>query len=273
MTRLSSIALEPTWNRRWPSAAWLASVLVVGACGPNPGAGGRIAPADSAAVSQPPRAAKQTDGKTAEAAGPLADGTTVPVALFDGRTLNGWRVVDEAEFESHGKVYVKDGAIILKEGGPQTGISWTGDLPRDHYEVKLEAMRVDGSDFFCGLTFPVAHEQCTLILGGWGGCLVGLSNVDGQHAAENETTTGVTFENGRWYRIELRVSAAGIEAWIDDQQQIDLDRSGKRFSIWAEQDPVAPFGVATWYTSGALRNITMRRLPPSPPPATSTSTP
>ncbi|MEZ5299675.1 MAG: hypothetical protein R3F11_03245 [Verrucomicrobiales bacterium] len=28
-------------------------------------------------------------------------------------------------------------------------------LPADGYEIELEARRVSGSDFFCGLTFPV----------------------------------------------------------------------------------------------------------------------
>ena len=36
------------------------------------------------------------------------------------------------------------------------------------YELRLEAKRVEGGDFFCGLTFPVGKEYCTLILGGWG---------------------------------------------------------------------------------------------------------
>ena len=56
------------------------------------------------------------------------------------------------------------------------------------YEVTLEAMRVDGNDFFCGMTFPAGKDPCTLIVGGWGGTVVGLSSINGMDASENETT-------------------------------------------------------------------------------------
>ena len=56
---------------------------------------------------------------------------------------------------------VKDGQILLHFGSEMTGITWTGELPRIDYEIKLEAMRVDGTDFFCGLTFPVGDPPCS----------------------------------------------------------------------------------------------------------------
>jgi len=181
-------------------------------------------------------------------------------ALFDGRTLAGWKVLRDGPFEGTGAVRVENGAILLERGRLQTGITWTGEFPREEYEVSLEAMRVEGSDFFCGMTFPVGNEPCTLIVGGWGGTVVGLSNVDDQHAAENQTTRGMTFENGRWYSIQLRVTAERIEAWIGGSRVIDLERAGHRFSVWWEQERVRPFGVSTYDTTGALRNIRVRRL-------------
>src|SRR5262245_15153362 len=66
--------------------------------------------------------------------------------LFDGKTLVGWKSTD---FAGRGEVLVKDGTIVL-ETGFMTGITWTNEaaLPRMNYEISLEAMRVDGSDFF-----------------------------------------------------------------------------------------------------------------------------
>lgn len=183
-------------------------------------------------------------------------------SLFDGQSLQGWQVLTEGPFSGHRTVEVKDGAIVLERGSSETGIRWQGSFPREDYEVALEGMRVDGNDFFCGMTFPVGDSPCTLILGGWGGSVVGLSNIDGDHAAENETTQGISFENGRWYQIRLRVTRERIQVWIDEEKTIDLDRANRRFDVWYEQEPARPFGFATWETTGALRNIRVRYLAP-----------
>src|SRR3990172_1197694 len=75
-------------------------------------------------------------------------------SLFDGETLIGWTKTD---FAGSGDVEVKDGKILLGMGY-MTGITWTNKFPKMNYEVSLEAMRVEGSDFFCGLTFPVGDD-------------------------------------------------------------------------------------------------------------------
>jgi len=180
--------------------------------------------------------------------------------LFNGRDLSGWRVAAEACFDKHGKVYVSDGVIAIEAGSPMSGIAWRGEFPTNNYEVSLEATRVAGDDFFCGMTFPVGDSWGTLIVGGWGGMVVGLSNVDGMNAAENQTTRGMRFETGRWYAIRLRVTDGAIEVWIDGEQEIQQKREGHRFDIWWEQEPAKPFGINTWYTHGALRNIVLEML-------------
>src|SRR5689334_7630110 len=71
--------------------------------------------------------------------------------MFDGASLQGWK---ETPFSGRGKVRVVDGAIELGKGY-MTGVNWTGKLPKRNYEVRLEAMRADGYDFFAGITFPI----------------------------------------------------------------------------------------------------------------------
>lgn len=180
--------------------------------------------------------------------------------LFDGRTLTGWKATD---FAGRGEVSVKDGRIIL-ESGSMTGITWTnaGDLPRMNYELSLEAMRVEGGDFFCGLTFPVDKDPCSLIVGGWGGGVIGLSSLDSQDAANNETTRYMTFQNGRWYRIRLRVTKEKVEAWVDQDKVVDVSIADKAISIRMEMEESKPLGVASWSTTAALRNLQVRRLQP-----------
>jgi len=182
------------------------------------------------------------------------------VRLFNGRDLAGWKVLAEGFFDRHGKVHVADGAVHLEAGNDQTGIAWTGAFPTTNYEVELEAMRAGGGDFFCGMTFPVGSSHCTWIVGGFGGKVVGLSNVDGYIAAENATTRIITFKSNRWYRLRLRVTDERVEAFIDGERVVDQQRSGHTFGIWLEVEPCRPFGIATWRTSGVLRDIILWRL-------------
>ncbi len=179
------------------------------------------------------------------------------ISLFDGKTLGQWKITD---FGGQGDVYVKDGSIFLEMGNDMTGVTWAGPLVRMNYEITLEAMRVAGSDFFCGLTFPVGENPCSLILGGWGGEVCGLSNIDYYDAADNETTQIVSFENGRWYSVRLRVTPGRIEAWLDDEELVNIETTGRKIDIRAEVDLSQPLGIATWQTSGAIRNIRLLRL-------------
>src|SRR5207247_113220 len=130
----------------------------------------------------------------------------------DGKTLQGWKT---SKFGGEGQVAVQDGRIVIAMGNPMSGVTWTGEFPKIDYEISLEAMRVDGSDFFCGLTFPVGESPCSFIVGGWGGGVVGLSSIDGSDASENETTKYQEFDKRRWYAVRVRVSKDKIEAWID----------------------------------------------------------
>jgi hypothetical protein len=178
--------------------------------------------------------------------------------LFDGKSLTNW---EPTKFFGMGAVKVETGQIILEAGGDLTGITWVGpELPTMNYEITLQAMRVEGRDFFAGVTFPVADSFCSLILGGWGGQVIGLSSVNGMDASENETSQSAEFEARRWYNIRIRVTPAKIEAWLDDRQIIAQDIKGNKIHIRSEMDPSRPLGVASWRTKAALRDIRLRRL-------------
>jgi len=180
--------------------------------------------------------------------------------LFDGKTLNGWNVT---EFGGEGEVVVKDGQIILSMGQPLTGITWkAGDkLPKDNFEITLQAMKRKGEDFFCGLTFPVRDSHASFIVGGWAGSVVGLSSINGQDASENETTKYETFEKNKWYAIKVRVAGGKIECWIDDKQMVDVELKDNRISTRIEVDANKPLGVCCYNVEAALRDIKLRRLP------------
>ncbi len=187
---------------------------------------------------------------------PLSAQTWQP--LFDGKTLNGWH---EAAFTNHGKITVDNGTMVIGAGVPMTGATWAGEFPKTDYEIRYEAQRLRGGDFFASLTFPVGDSFCTWIGGGWGGDIVGLSSIDNWDASENETRTYFNFARAHWYRFRLQVTAERIQAWIDDQRVIDVKIAGRTVGLrFGEMKLSAPLGLISYNTEGAVRNIEYRLL-------------
>ena len=152
---------------------------------------------------------------------------------------------------------VVNGAIRLERGNDLTGVVWTGKLPGPSYRLQMEAMRVDGSDFFCAVTFPVGRSHCTFVVGGWGGTVVGFSSLDGLDASENETSHTVTFENHRWYEVAVEVTTTHIKGFIDGKVAAEAATAGKDVDVRIEMLPCRPLGIAIWRNVAEIRNITL----------------
>ena len=181
-------------------------------------------------------------------------------SLLDGSSLDGWQITD---FAGHGDVEAEKDQLVLRMGAMLTGVhlTATNTLPRINYELALDAMKVEGSDFFCALTFPVGDTCCTFLLGGWGGGVVGISSIDGNDASLNETTKYLDFEKNRWYRVRVRVTPKKLEAWIGTKPMVDVELAGRRLSMRpGEIELSQPLGLATWQTTGAIKNVQVRRL-------------
>jgi hypothetical protein len=234
----------------------MAGLFFLAGCAHTPAGGGsshqQEAPKASAAVPSV-KAKAETPATATEQTGEWK-------SLFDGKSLAGWKPTD---FAGAAPVNVENSQIVINAGAVLNGINWTNTPPKTNYEVTLEAMKVEGGDFFCGFTFPVGDSYCSLIAGGWGGGVVGISSINGADASENETTKFMNFEKGRWYRIRVRVTQPKIEAWIDDEKMVDLPLEGNRISMRSGEIELSePFGLATFQTTTALRNIKLRLLAP-----------
>jgi len=187
--------------------------------------------------------------------GYAAPGAWIP--LFDGNSLKGWK---ETPFRGHGEVTIKDSTIIIGKG-KMTGITWTGEFPKSGYEIRFEAARLEGKDFFAGITFPVKESFCSWINGGWDGTVVGLSSLDGDDASENDTSTARDFVTGRWYSFRVAVTDDRIRCWIDEKDVIDADIKGRRVGLRpGETELCAPLGFASYATVGGLRKMEYRLL-------------
>lgn len=187
-------------------------------------------------------------------------GTTMN--LFDGKTLAGWK---DSGFAGAGETKVEpnfrgQGPVILIEAGQSlSGITFTNPVPKTNFEVTLEALKVQGNDFFVGLTFPVGEAHATLVLGGWGGATTGISSIDGLDASENDTTKFLGYDKDKWFRIRMKVTPAKLETWINDDKVVDQELKDRRISMrFGEIENSVPFGIATYQTTTVVRKVEIK---------------
>jgi hypothetical protein len=131
-------------------------------------------------------------------------------------------------------------------------------LPTTNYEITLEAKRLQGVDFFVGLTFPVGDlKTCaTLVCGGWGGSVTGISCIDGFDASDNNTSSYQRYKDDEWYAIKLRVTPDNLSAWLGEKQIIDEDIKDKKISVRSGPiESYLPLSLTTFNTTAAIRNI------------------
>lgn len=215
---------------------------------PDPKAGGAV-------VASPQTASANVPENTR-----INPGHHPTVALFDGRTLDGWT---KTNFGGEGTVEVRDQTIFMERGSYLTGVhrGWP-DVPRVNYQIDIEAQRVEGQDFFVGMTFPVKEQFCSLILGGWGGGVCGISSIDSYDASENETTSYQRFESGKWYKVRLVVLDKEVWGWLDDELLLQFDTEGRKLDVRFEVGDSRPFGLCCFDTRAAVRNMKLTQLPP-----------
>ena len=215
-------------------------------------------------------------------------------ALFDGETIENW---DRAETGGSGQVDVKDGAITIGMGVGASGVRYMKDFPKTNYEIRYEAKRGMGHDFFAALTFPVDDSYCSFINGGWGGGTIGLSCINGHDASDNQTSGYYRFDKDSWYEFKVRVGEGKIAVWIKEfksEAKLEKERAAKeareqaiqegksvpavreepnpetpvihflsideKISLRSESNDFKPIGFATWVTEGMIRKIEYRTL-------------
>lgn len=181
----------------------------------------------------------------------------LPVLAQDWKPVGDWK---PTAFARAGKAHVDGKTIRLEPGAPMTGVTATGFEPRMNYEIRFEATRIRGNDFFASITFPYRESHATWVNGGWGGDIVGISSIDGWDASENETRTYVNFENERSYKFRLRVTLDRIEAWIDDKPVVNLAVNGRAISLRRGMDPTVPLSVFCYNTEAVIRNVEYREI-------------
>ncbi len=187
------------------------------------------------------------------------------VMLFDGKNIDDWEMVDIGA-SGYVELDEDNGVMIIRQGDSLSGALYkkAADLPIERYEITLEARRTAGVDFFCGLTFPIGNlETCaTLILGGWGGSVTGISSIDGLDASENATGSYQRYEDDKWYVVRLRVTPENLSAWIDGKQVVDIDIAGRKVGLRSGPiESYAPLALSTYNTEAGIRKVKFKPLP------------
>ena len=167
-------------------------------------------------------------------------------------------------FGGEGITEWKDDVLSIGAGAELSGVQFVGEeLPTMPYELELNAKKIMGSDFFCGLTFPISSKkECvTLILGGWGGGTVGISSIDDQSASENETTQYMSFEDGQSHDVRVIVEEKRLQVFLDENSIIDVATEGRKLGLRSGMiDYCVPLGIATFQTSAEIRGLRWRSL-------------
>lgn len=163
------------------------------------------------------------------------------IPLFDGKSLDGWIPMD---FAGAGEVNFSDKAIVIGTGVDVSGIrlqesTLKKPFPKINYEIRYEARRKTGYDFFGAITFPVGDTHCTFVNGGWGGGTIGLSCIDHYDASDNATSAYYRFDKDCWYEIRVRVYDGKITVWIKEiptEAKLEKAKKAKERRIELEKE-------------------------------------
>ena len=140
-------------------------------------------------------------------------------SLFNGTDLTGWK---ETDYAGRGNVKIENGELHIENGLVITGITFTNAtvLPKTNYEISYQAKRVNGSDFFGLLTFPVGDKHASLVTGGWGGAVTGISSINSMDASENDTTVYLKYNQDQWFTFRLRVTPENLSVWMTPKEHL-----------------------------------------------------
>lgn len=177
--------------------------------------------------------------------------------FWEGDRLEDWTVT---EFGSQREIKQLEDGFEIQAGYPLAGVHCAREWPLNDYEVEWEFRRLEGNDFPCCLTFPVNDSHCSVVIGGWGGTLVGLSCIGGKDAAHNDTAKHLVFENGTWYRARLRVQGDQICCWIDDREVIVRNVRDEKLTVRNEVQLSRPLGICSFETTAQIRRFRVYRL-------------
>ncbi len=141
------------------------------------------------------------------------------ISLFDGKSLNGWKVGDNASTFS-----VQDGAIVAN--GPVAHLFYDGNV-RNHdfrnFEFKVDVMTTPGSN--SGLYFHTVYQDSSWPKKGYE-VQVNNSHTDWRRTGSLyaiQDVKEVYVKDNKWYTESIIVKGKHITVKINDQVVVEYD--------------------------------------------------
>ena len=142
------------------------------------------------------------------------------ISLFDGKTLNNWKVGDNAETFS-----VKDGMIVVH--GKTAHLFYNGDVQNHNFknfEFTTQVMTMPGSN--SGIYFHTQFQQGSWPSKGYE-VQVNNSHTDWKRTGSLYNIVDVKEKlvpDSVWYTERLRVEGKRIQIWMNDKQTVDYTK-------------------------------------------------
>lgn len=180
--------------------------------------------------------------------------------LFDLSSLGDW---ETGVFGNPDDFDLTDNGVVIPQTSTLAGMTYRGEPPVSPYRLQVDVTKRYGDDFFCGLTFPVRDSHLTLVLGGWGGGVSGLSCIDGEDASDNFTKHVEYFPNGKRQTVVVDVTDERVVARVDGRVLVDADLRGRELGLRTEVLASRPLGIATFATSSLIHSVSVEasRIP------------
>lgn len=142
-------------------------------------------------------------------------------SLFDGKTMNGWKLAEENQNSWH----VEDGKLMCD--GERCHLYYVGELaPLTNFHFKAEVMTTPGSN--AGIYFHTAYQPVGWPKQGFE-CQVNVSHKDPKktsslYAVENVADPGV--KDNEWYTQEIIVRGKHVVLKVNGKTMVDYTEAG-----------------------------------------------
>jgi protein kinase-like protein len=167
------------------------------------------------------------------------------VSFTSGRAMKRWHMPP-------GTKMAKDVIVLPSVSAwPAPQLEWQGPFPRSNYELEVEAMPVDSTDYFCSLVVPVGKRSVTITTIDR---RLRLMEVDDRMVTVN---TRLALARKKWHRFRVRVTPAFFTVWVNGTKIVERLCDG---SVFRSPRGAKPLAIYASGTQTGIRSVRMRRI-------------